>query len=161
MIKNIIVAMANNNVIGLNNKMPWHIPEDLKYFKDLTMGFPVIMGRKTYESIGSPLKGRKNIIITSKKINGNVEVVNSIEDALEIAEKTGKEKCFIIGGASIYKQTIDLADNLYVTEILKDFSGDTFFPAINKKIWKKSISSEEKKDNISGLHYKFTIYSKN
>ncbi len=121
--------MANNRVIGKDNKMPWHLPADLKHFKAVTMAKPIVMGRKTYESIGRPLPGRQNVIISRKldyKIEG-CEVVDSIDAAIELL--SGIEEIMIIGGGFLYSQTIKLADKLYLTFIDLDVDGDTFFPA--------------------------------
>ena len=112
----IIVAMSNNNVIGINNTLPWHIPQDLKRFKSLTMGNPIVMGRKTFDSIGRPLPGRKNIVITRNEdsIIEGVEIVNSINSLLALIKN--EEHVFVIGGEQIYKIFLDHATHLYVTE---------------------------------------------
>lgn len=146
----IIAAISKNGVIGNNNKLLWHIPEDFARFKKITSGHPVIMGRKTFESIGKPLSNRTNIIITrdeNYKTEGCL-VVHSLEEAIKLAN--GK-KIFIIGGGQIYKQAITFADKLYLTVIKKDFSGDTYFPDYSR--FKKVIY---KKDGKSGnLEYTF------
>jgi len=132
----LIVAMATNQAIGLNNKMPWHLSADLKKFKEITMGSPVLMGRKTHESIGRILPGRTNIII-SRNHGYQKEgclVVNDISAALEKASKTSEE-LFVIGGFDLYKATLPLADALYLTLINKVFDGDTFFPDFNRDEW--------------------------
>jgi dihydrofolate reductase len=130
----IIVAMSNNNVIGINNKLPWHLSDDLKRFKSLTQGNQIVMGRKTFESIGRPLPNRDNIIITrdlNSKIEG-VKIISKIED-IPYSED---QKTFIIGGGEIYSQTINLCDELFITQINSEIQGDTFFPEINSNIWK-------------------------
>ena len=131
----IIVAIAHNGVIGCHNKLLWHITEDMKYFRRVTTGHPVIMGRKTFESIGRPLPGRQNIIITR---NRNYEapgciVTGSIEEALSNIAPT--EEAFVIGGGEIYAQALPLCDKLYITEVDASYQGDTFFPAIDKTQW--------------------------
>lgn len=131
----IIVAVAEGNVIGKDNSLIWHLSEDLKRFKRLTENHTVVMGRKTYMSLPfRPLKNRRNIVITrsNEPIKG-VEMVDSIDRALKLCE--GEDEVFIIGGASIYEQTIDLADKMYLTRVLKEFEGDTFFPEISNKKW--------------------------
>lgn len=130
----IIVAMSNNNVIGINNKLPWHLSDDLKRFKSLTQGNQIVMGRKTFESIGRPLPNRDNIIITRDlnfKIEG-VKIISKIED-IPYSED---QKTFIIGGGEIYSQTINLCDELFITQINSEIQGDTYFPEISSNIWK-------------------------
>ena len=122
----IIVAMSKNRVIGDSNTLIWHLPEDLKRFRHLTTGNTIVMGRKTYESIGKPLPNRRSIIITRDpdyKVEG-CEVVNSLEEALLLSNSD----CFIIGGGEIYRQVIDISDRIYLTLINKEFEGDTSFP---------------------------------
>ncbi|MFB6217214.1 MAG: dihydrofolate reductase [Candidatus Aenigmatarchaeota archaeon] len=129
----IIAAMDENRVIGKDNSIPWHFPEDLEHFKETTMGYPVVMGRSTYESLPKnfrPLPGRKNIVLTRSgfEADESVKIANSLDEAWGLAKKTGKEKVFIIGGASIYEQTLKDADRLIITEIHGEYNGDTFFP---------------------------------
>lgn len=153
----LIAAMAKNRVIGYKNTIPWQIKGEQKLFKEHTFGHTVIMGRKTFESIGKPLVGRKNIIIsTQKKDNLNsdeVIVVSSIQDALDTCKTD--EKVFIIGGANIYKQTINIADYIYLTILNRDVEGDTFFPDIDENF--TIISS--KKINLSE-EVSFVIYER-
>ena len=130
---NLIVAKAKNNAIGKNGKIPWNIPEELQYFKAKTINNVVIMGRKTYESIGHPLSQRINIVISNtKKYSGeNLYIVSSLNDALELANRYDKE-VFIIGGERLYKETMDIVDRMYITEVFIDVKeADTFFPAID------------------------------
>ncbi len=130
----LIVAMSQNNVIGDKNKLLWNLKEDLRRFKEITTGHPIIMGRKTYESIGKPLPNRKNIIITRSDINiDGCIVAHSIEEAVNMFPND--EEIFIIGGAEIYKQTIGKVDKMYLTVILEDYEGDAFFPYINFNMW--------------------------
>ncbi|MDA3779394.1 MAG: dihydrofolate reductase [Bacteroidales bacterium] len=144
----IIVAVAENNVIGKNNKLLWHIPRDMKHFKETTMGHHIISGRKTFESFGKPLPKRTNIIVTRNN-NYTQEgciIVNSLEDALDYAKND--TEIFIIGGGEIYKQALNFADRIYLTKVHHSFDGDTFFPEINPNNWKetdrKKIDSDEK-----------------
>jgi dihydrofolate reductase len=136
----LIVAMASNRAIGLNNKMPWHLSADLKNFKKITMGAPVLMGRKTHESIGRVLPGRTNIIISRNpayqplSANGCL-VFNEIEKALESCSEFSE--VFVIGGSDFYKSMLPVADTLYLTQIHQEFSGDTFFPELNMDHWRE------------------------
>jgi dihydrofolate reductase len=158
----IIVAVANNNVIGLNNQMLWHLPADLKRFKNLTMGHHIIMGRKTYESIGKPLIGRKSIIITHNQ-NYKAEnclIVNNINEALNIGYENNENEIFIIGGAQIFNQTLNLADKIYLTKIYENFDGDTFFPNIDLKKWELISQEHFLKDEKNKFDYSFVCYNK-
>ena len=155
----IIVAMSSNRVIGVNNTLPWHLSEDLKHFKFLTVGHTIIMGRKTYDSIGRSLPNRRNIVI-SRNIEiscEGAEVVHSIENAFSISKNDGE--VFVIGGSNIYEQALHLVDHLYITEIKKSFLGDAFFPEINKSIWVET----SREDHIAndGLEFSFVNYQKN
>ena len=137
----IIVAIARNYTIGSANSMPWHLPEDFRHFKQVTMGKAVIMGRKTYESIGRPLPGRRNIVITRNtdlRIEG-CEMATSLDEAIALCDPT--EENFIIGGGEIYRQAMPIADKLYITHIDAEFEGDTRFPNIGPE-WRE-ISREE------------------
>jgi len=152
----IIVAIAGKKrVIGKKGGLPWYIPQELKRFKEITMGHPIIMGRKTHESIGKVLPGRTNIVVTRGKGKGEREViiVNSLEDAVRRARKSpGSEEIFIIGGGQIYQEAINLADKLYLTYIDKEIKGDVFFPDYSefKKVVYKSNWQEHE-----GIRYKF------
>lgn len=160
--KCIIVAIADNNAIGRNNELLWHISEDLRFFKRTTLGSPVIMGRKTFESIGRALPGRVNIVVSRGFSTGEeVEIVNSLEDAFAVAEDTNLEKCFVIGGGQIYAQALDFADRLVVTHVhtvIED--ADTFFPAINPEIWNVVQRSEMFTDEETGYQFEFVEYEK-
>ena len=137
-----IAALARDNVIGFQNNIPWKNKEDLQFFKNTTEGFPVIMGRKTFESLKSPLKNRLNIVISKNYENLLVECYNTFESAILDLKKTNIEKCFIIGGSSIYSQFINYSDELLLSYIFDennkylDVKGDMFFPKINMSIWK-------------------------
>ena len=158
--KNIIVAIADNNAIGKDNELLWHISEDLKFFKRQTLGWPVIMGRKTFESIGRALPGRVNIVISRGFSTGEeVAVAGSLEEAFKIAESTNLEKCFVMGGGQIYSQALQKADRLVVTHVhtvIED--ADTFFPPIDPEVWTVSQRSELFTDEETGYTYEFVEY---
>ena len=160
MIISMIAAMANNRVIGLDNKMPWHLPADLQHFKKVTTGKPVIMGRKTFESIGRPLPGRRNIIITrnSEYTAQGIEVVTTPEAALALV--CAVEEVMIIGGGNIYEQFLPKAERLYLTFIDLDIKGDTQFPDYNKVAnWDVKEEQENLPDEKNKSSYKFvTLY---
>lgn len=148
--KIIISAVAKNNVIGKDGIMPWHSKEEFKHFKETTMGYPLIMGRKTFISMGGkPLKGRLNIILTKRddfeKPEGEVEVFSNINDAYDFCESKGYEKVFVIGGGQIYADEINKMDELIISEMKVEVEGDTFFPEIDEAIWKVH-ETEERND---------------
>jgi dihydrofolate reductase len=148
MLLSIIVAVSKNGVIGLNNQLIWRLPDDLKRFKQLTFGHPMIMGRKTFESIGKPLPGRQSIIITRDK-NFSFEgttVVHSLKEAVDEAKKTGTDEAFVIGGGDIYKQVQNITDKLYLTEVHTITEGDTFFKIENPDLWKEAEKIHHEKD---------------
>lgn len=156
----IIAAIARNNALGKNNKLIWHLPADLKRFKNITNGHHIIMGRKTFESLGKPLPNRTTIIITRNK-NYKVKdciVVNSLKEALEKAN--ADENPYILGGAEIYKQAMNLADQLDVTLIHQEFQADAFFPEIDKSIWKESFREDFKANEKNKYDYSFVRYKK-
>lgn len=156
----IIVATANQNVIGGNNTLLWHISADLKRFKALTTGHAVVMGRKTYESLPfKPLKGRTNIVISRSTTFEGTVAAKTIDEALAEAKKTHDNEVFIIGGEEIYKQLLPHADKLYMTKVLHDFDGDAFFPEIGAE-WRVEEESEIFHDEQSGLDYQFINYVK-
>jgi dihydrofolate reductase len=160
MIKSMIVAVSENDVIGKDNQLIWHLPADLKFFKNLTMGHNIIMGRKTFESIGKALPGRTSVIITRNKNYTAPEgclVSNSLEEALRLAEKNNDTEAFIIGGAEIFKQAEDLCDKIYFTEVKASFDGDTFFH-INKSTWKEIKREDHLKDEKNKFDYSFVEY---
>lgn len=139
----LIVAVSRNGVIGIDNQLPWHLPEDLKYFKSVTMGKPLIMGRKTYDSIGRPLPGRTNIVVTrdpSWQAPG-VEVAQSLEVALKLGqsacEAAGADEIMVIGGEQIYRMTLPAADRLYLTQVDAEVEGDAFFPEVDFSQWQQ------------------------
>ncbi|MCP4491781.1 MAG: dihydrofolate reductase [Gammaproteobacteria bacterium] len=154
----LICAMDRNRLIGNNNQLPWHLPADLKMFKKTTLGKPVVMGRKTYESIGKALPGRLNIVITSRLdwSAAGCDVANSIDQALELAGES--EEVMLIGGASLYMQTIDIADTIYLTIINHSFSGDTWFPEVNLKHWKIATREIFEPDQENQYFFSFVKY---
>ncbi|MEM6781040.1 MAG: dihydrofolate reductase [Pseudomonadota bacterium] len=144
----LIVAMAENNVIGINNEIPWYIPDDLKYFKSVTMGKPCVMGRKTFDSIiaklGKPLPGRQSIVISRSNFEhdeaiGALSIEDAIDKAKVEADKQGVNEVMVIGGAQIYEQTLPNADRLYLTKVHQKYDGDAFFPAFDEKDWETSM----------------------
>lgn len=157
----IIVAMDKKNGIGNNNQLLWHLPKDLKHFKDITSGHPVIMGRRTYESIGKPLPNRTNIVISSRNdwFQEGILIVGSIKEAIKYAQKID-EDIFILGGGNIYQQTIDLADRLEVTLVDTELRADTYFPNINPAEWKKTKDSFHAKDEKNPFNLHFITYEK-
>ncbi len=142
----IIAALSENRALGKNGKLLWHIPQDMKRFKQLTIGHPVIMGRKTYESIGKPLPGRSNIVVTqnSSFTPPGCKIAHSLQEAINIASQQNTEEIFIIGGGNIYQQAIKLADKLYLTLVKGNFEADTFFPDYQE--FKKIKSQKNYKD---------------
>lgn len=158
----IVVAMGNNREIGCDNQLLWHLPKDLKHFKELTTGYPIIMGRKTYESIGKPLPNRTNIVISRKKdwFEEGILIVGNIKEALKFAKKID-ENVFIIGGGNIYEQTIDLADKLEVTLVDTELKADTFFPKIDEKLWRKTQEICHEKDEKNQYDFCFQTFEKN
>jgi dihydrofolate reductase len=152
----LIVAMASNRAIGLNNQMPWHLSADLKKFKQITMGSPILMGRKTHESIGKALPGRTNIII-SRNLSYKQDdclVFDNIDKAIETVCKENDE-LFVMGGASIYDAMLAKADMLYLTKINKEFKGDTFFPVIDENDWKEISREDISTDQTFNFSYSF------
>ncbi|MCM3387021.1 type 3 dihydrofolate reductase [Ureibacillus chungkukjangi] len=155
----LIVAHDKNRVIGYENKMPWHLPGELQYFKEQTMGKPMIMGRKTFDSIGRPLPGRRNIVITRNEnyIAEGIEVVTSLEEALRLAGDVAE--VMVIGGEQIFKIVLPIADRLYITHIEHEFNGDTFFPTYGDG-W-SLISKSEPIETPDGYSYTYCIYDRN
>lgn len=156
----IIVAISENNAIGKDNQLLWHLPADLKHFKNITSGHPIIMGRKTYESIGKPLPNRRNIVITRQKdfkIQG-VDVVNSVEEALSICE--GEPEIFIIGGAEIYRTAFDQTDKIYLTKVHQHFDADAFFPKIDLQLWHETNQEYHAADEKNIIPYTFSTLTR-
>lgn len=154
----IIVAMASNRTIGINNTLPWRIPADLQHFKKLTMGHHMIMGRKTFESIGRPLPGRTTIVVSrdrNLKIEGCV-VAHSLQEA--VAASASDPQSFVVGGADIYGQALGLANTLYVTEIQKAVNGDAYFPELSRDQWQEVSREIHRQDEPEQLEYHFVEY---
>jgi dihydrofolate reductase len=162
----LIVAAAENGVIGRNNALPWYLPEDLRYFKRVTMGKPIIMGRKTFESIGKPLPGRANIVITHNagyQAQG-VSVVHSLAEALElarhIARLDGGEEVVVIGGADIYRAALPHADRIYLTEVHASVEGDAVLPAIDWTRWREACREHHAAQTPNDYDYSFVCYER-
>lgn len=158
----IIVAMGLNNAIGKNNALLWHLPNDLKMFKSLTSGHAILMGRKTYESIGRPLPNRNNIVISTNidlKIEG-CTVFSSVSDALSALRSTEATEIFIIGGGQIYNETFHFVDRMYLTKVNENFEGDVFFPEINFEKWNMISSSHFDKDEKHAFDFDFEIWDR-
>lgn len=162
----VIVAAADNGVIGRNNALPWHLPEDLRYFRRVTMGKPVVMGRRTFESIGRPLPGRTNIVITRNRefSAAGVRVVSSLDEALELAADIamidGVDELVVIGGAEIYRAAIPRADRLYVTEVHAQVEGDAHLPAIDWSRWQERERERHQADGANPYNYSFVTYER-
>lgn len=157
----LIVAASQNNVIGKNNDLPWHLPRDLKYFKSVTTGCPIIMGRKTYESIGKVLPNRLNIVITRNADYAlpDAEVVNSVEAAIALAkQQSDANEIHVIGGAAIFAATLPLVDKLYLSRVLADIDGDTFLPDIDWSAWKMVSSEHHPADDKNAYPLDFQVY---
>lgn len=156
-----IVAMDKHRVIGKDNRLPWHLPADLSYFKKVTMGHAIIMGRKTFESIGRPLPGRENVIVTRNRSfqAEGCTVIHSIEEVLQFADKRNDE-VFVIGGAELFQATLPFADRLYITKIEASFPGDTFFPEFDESKWQVISYTKGEKDEKNPYDYAFIIYER-
>jgi dihydrofolate reductase len=154
----LVVAIDAQRGIGVDNKLPWHLPEDLAHFKRVTMGRPMVMGRKTFDSIGRPLPGRRNIVVTRNASwsHPGVEVATSLEQAVAML---GNEEASIIGGAQIFNESMDIADRLVVTEINHTFKCDTFFPPIDPQQWRETARETHHSD-ANGYDYAFVTYEK-
>ncbi len=160
----VIAAIAGNRALGKDNQLLWHLSEDLKFFKRTTQNHPIIMGRKTYDSIGRPLPNRTNIVVSKQMKNGDIAgctIANNLSDAIKAAHQIGSDELFIIGGAQIYAQALseNLVDRLILTEVKRDFDADAFFPEINPQQWQE-IWRESHHDEASGLDFDFVDYRK-
>lgn len=158
-----IAAVAENNAIGINNKMPWYLPGDLRYFKAVTMGKSIIMGRKTFDSLRKPLPGRTNIVITrdTEWHHEGVKVVHSLDEALALAEDialiNGNDEVMVIGGAQIYQQALDKADRLYLTKVYQSFEGDAFFPEIDESDWLETARKDMQSEDDEPLTFSYLV----
>lgn len=164
MIISLIVAASENMVIGVGGALPWHLPDDLAYFKEKTTGHPVIMGRKTFESIGRALLGRLNIIITKNPAfvaeDPAVRIVHSLEEALEAAQAVQPSEAFVIGGGEIYKEAISKADRIYLTLVHTEIDGDTFFPDISSLFWREVSRAKHPADARHPYAFDFVVLEK-
>jgi dihydrofolate reductase len=161
MIKSLVVAASDNNVIGKDNKLLWHLPTDLKYFKNVTWAMPVIMGRKTFESLGKPLNGRYNIVITRKKDwkPEGVVVVNDLDAAYKAAEVADTKEVFVLGGGEIYAQAINGADKIHITRVHARFEGDTHFPVIDNS-WLLDYKVDFGKDEKHAYDFSIEVWGR-
>lgn len=155
-----MVAKARNNTIGKDNNLIWHLPKDLRFFKQTTKGHTLIMGRKTFESLGNPLPNRDSLVVTRNAAYTakGITVFHSLESALEYAEKKGLEKVFILGGGEIYRQSMGIADKMIVTEVHAEFEGDTHFPEIDSITWKEISREEHQADEKNKYDFAFVEY---
>lgn len=162
MIISLVVAAANNNAIGKEGKLLWTLPNDMKFFKNVTWGMPVVMGRKTFESLGKPLAGRKNIVITRQsgwKAEGTV-VVKTIDDALFVAKETDAKEVMVIGGGEIYKAVFEKAKRIYITRVDAEFEADTFFPIIHPDQWHLVSQKNHEADEKNAYNYSFQVWER-
>ena len=156
----LIAAVAQNGVIGVDNRLPWRLPDDLRRFRTLTSGHSIIMGRKTWESIGKPLPDRQNIVVTRQRgfLAPGAEVVASLESA--IAAASMPEPVFVIGGEMLYREALPFASKLYLTEIQRDFPGDARFPGYARNAWREMLRETHRTDSPDGFEYAFTAYER-
>ena len=163
MIISFIVAASTNNVIGKNNQLPWSLPNDMKFFKNTTWAMPVLMGRKSFESLGKPLPGRLNVVITRQndwKPEGAL-VVHSVEDAIKVAAAADYNEAFIIGGGEIFKEAMPVADKIYLTRVDVKLEGDAFFPEMNPKEWLMVSEQSFPSDEKHAYAYHFQLWERN
>lgn len=156
----ILVAVSANGVIGRDNDLPWRIPADLKRFKELTLGHTLLMGRKTFESIGRPLPGRRTVVISRRRdfIPAGVELARSPEEAMQRA--SSNTEVFVVGGAAIYAHFLPLADRLYLTRIHADLAGDVHFPDFDETEWKQVSREDHEPDGVNSMPYSFMVYER-
>ena len=163
MILSIVVAASNNNMIGKSNQLLWHLPNDFKFFKNTTWASPVVMGRKTFESLGNkPLNGRVNIIITNQKnfVANGATVVHSLEEAIQFCKQSDYKELFVIGGGEIYKQSIVKANKIYITRVHTNIDGDTQFPVIDETQWQLVFDEPHQKDAKHAFDYNFQLWTR-
>jgi dihydrofolate reductase len=163
MLISLVVAASTNNAIGLNNKLLWHLPNDLKFFKNVTWALPVIMGRKTFDALaGKPLNGRFNIVITRQEnfSAAGIAVVSSITDAIKMAATQGYKEVKVIGGGEIYHQAMAIANRIYLTRVDAELIGDTYFPVIDAEQWKLTAETSFPKDEKHAYPYHFQVWEK-
>jgi dihydrofolate reductase len=157
-----LVARSKNNIIGSNNDLPWSLKDDLSHFKSYTLNKPILMGRKTYESIGRPLPNRTSIVITSKKLEAAKDLIalDSIESALSVAKEIYSDEIIIIGGGEIFHSTIELANKLVISEVDCEIEGETLYPEIDLEAWDKKIIGEYQKNEVNDYDFKIITYEK-
>jgi dihydrofolate reductase len=163
MIISFVVAAANNNVIGKDNQLVWNLPNDMKFFKNVTWGMPVVMGRKSFDSLGKPLPGRKNIILTRQSgwnVKGTVAVKN-FDDAMLLVKEMDVKEMMVIGGGEIFKLLFDKAKRIYLTRVDAEPEGDTFFPALDPKEWKLVSRKDHEADEKHAYNYSFQVWERN
>ena len=165
MIISLIVAASTNNVIGKDNKLLWHLPNDMKFFKNTTWGMPVVMGRKTYDALaGEPLPGRFNFVITRNKgwdpHHVKVKVVDTLAGAIRLAEETDCKETFVIGGGEIYAAAMPIADKIYMTRVHAVLDGDTWFPVIDEKQWQLTDNRDFPTDEKHAFAYSFQVWER-
>ncbi|HVW96950.1 MAG TPA: dihydrofolate reductase [Mucilaginibacter sp.] len=159
MIVSAVVAIAENRAIGKDNKLLWHLPNDLKHFKTITSGHTIIMGRKTFDSVGRPLPNRRNIVITRRDITiDGAEVVNSLDAAVALCKN--EQEVFIVGGAEIYNMAMPVTDRIYLTVVHQEFDGDAFFPEISPDEWKETEREDHAPDEKNPIPYSFITYER-
>jgi dihydrofolate reductase len=162
MLISLVVAASTNNVIGKNNQLLWSLPNDMKFFKNTTWAMPVLMGRKTFESLGKPLPGRLNVVITRQKDwkPEGVTIVHSLNDAIKAASAADYKEAFIIGGGEIFKESMTLADKIYMTRVDAELDGDAFFPVIDKTQWQLISEDSRTADAKHVYSYHFQLWQK-
>ena len=160
MITSLVVAASTNNVIGKDNRLLWHLPNDLKFFKNTTWAMPVVMGRKTFEAVGKPLKGRTNIVITRQQewTAPGVTTVPTIQQATDAAAATDAKEMFVIGGGEIYRETLTTADKVYLTRVHAHLEGDTFFPELSGSDWRLFSHLDFPADDKHAYPYSFQLW---
>lgn len=162
----VIVAVAENGVVGKDNALPWHLPEDLKYFKAKTLGKPIVMGRRTFESIGKPLPGRTNIVISGNRDYAapGVTVVSSMAEALELARAAaasdGQDELMVIGGASVYAEALPFADSIYLTEVHAAIDGDAYLPTVDWSCWREESRERHTASTPQAPDFSFVVYQR-
>ncbi|WP_010650596.1 dihydrofolate reductase [Oceanobacillus massiliensis] len=158
----LLVAMDKNHVIGLNNGMPWHLPKDLRFFKEKTTGNTIIMGRKTYHSMGGPLPNRTNVVLSRTKDDfpQEIEVIDNLETITRWNRENPEKEYFIIGGGNIFNQVLDIADRMYITWIDNEFEGDTYFPDFQKEKWTVTSKIKGEKNDTNPYDYYFIQYDR-
>jgi dihydrofolate reductase len=162
MIISLIVAAAKNNVIGKDNKLPWCLPNDMKYFKNVTWGMPVVMGRKTFEALGKPLKGRKNIVITRKQdwnVEGTIRV-ESLEDAMFLVQQMDVKEMMVIGGGEVFRLAFERTKRIYITRVDAEPEGDAYFPEIDPAVWKLVSRKDHNADEHHQFAYSFQVWER-